>query len=280
MRSLLSAILLLPLPLVAGDLPHESGQPTPRIAIIIDDIGDREPEGRQAVNLPGPVAVAFLPHTPYAATLAREAHRQHKTVMLHLPLQATDARPLGPGGIELETTEGQFRRILARNLAAIPYVQGVNNHMGSLLTRHPGHMTWLMQSLRERDDDLFFVDSYTHRDSVAFQLARENGLRSARRDVFLDHRADPESIRHEFERLVALAKREGSAVGIGHPYPETMAFLAEVLPQVEEDYGVELVPITGLLAQSADRRAGSSASSSTSSSASSSASAVMVPGAN
>ena len=250
MRTLLVTWLLLPLASIAGDLPHESGETSAapaRIAIIIDDIGDRAIEGQQAVNLPGPVAMAFLPHTPYAAPLAREAHRQHKTVMLHLPLQATNGKALGPGGIHLETTESEFRRILDGNLASIPHVQGVNNHMGSLMTRHPGAMAWLMQALKQRSG-LFFVDSYTHKDSVALQLAAENGLPSARRDVFLDHRAEPDAIRAEFERLVALAKREGSAVGIGHPYPETMEFLASTLPQLESEHGVRLVPITELLA--------------------------------
>ena len=246
-RAFIILVASLPLPVLAGD-PAPAEDSAPRIAIIIDDIGDRVAEGKRAVSLPGPVAMAFLPHTPYAAELAREAHRRQKTVMLHLPLQATNGKALGPGGIELDTTEIEFRRILEGNLAAIPHVEGVNNHMGSLLTRHPGHMAWLMRSLRE-DHELFFVDSYTHKDSVALQLAAENGLRTTRRDVFLDNEPTPDAILAEFERLVEMARKNGHAVGIGHPYPQTMAFLAEHLPELEERYGVTLVPITELLAQ-------------------------------
>lgn len=261
----LFAILLASLPLLAlAQESAETEKPMPRIAIIIDDIGDRIIEGRQAVNLPGPVAMAFLPHTPYAASLAREAHRKQKTVMLHLPLQATNGKALGPGGIQLDTTESEFQRILATNLAAIPHVEGVNNHMGSLLTRHPGHMEWLMQALRERkqqDRELFFVDSYTHRDSVALQVAEENGLRTTRRDVFLDNDPTPEDIRAEFERLVDTARDNGQAVGIGHPYPETMAFLAAEIPELEKEYGVTLVPITELLGHPPIIPAGSAAAS-------------------
>lgn len=227
----------------------------PKIALIIDDIGDRALEGRAAVNLPGPVACAFLPHTPYAAELARLAHTNNKTVMLHLPLQATNGKALGPGGILLDTTENEFRRTLEENLKAIPHVEGVNNHMGSLLTRHPGHMGWLMQVLREHDD-LFFIDSYTHKDSVALQLAGEHQLRAIRRDVFLDHDRDPDAIRAEFERLVTVARENGHAVGIGHPYVETMEFLAETLPELEEKYGVKLVAVTELLPRRAPMAAG------------------------
>ncbi|HEX7029414.1 MAG TPA: divergent polysaccharide deacetylase family protein [Gammaproteobacteria bacterium] len=227
-------------PAVAG------GEPPPRIAIIIDDIGDRYDEGRLAATLPGPVACAFLPHTPYAAELARLAHEKGKEVLLHLPLQSLNGKALGPGAITLQTTEKAFRRILRTDLAAIPYVRGVNNHMGSLLTRHPGHMTWLMRVLAD-EGDLFFIDSYTHPGSVAFAMAREQGVRAARRDVFLDNVPERGAIAAEFRRLVAEAHERGSAIGIGHPYPETLAFLADMLPRLGEEYGVELVPVEALL---------------------------------
>lgn len=218
----------------------------PRIAIIIDDIGDRYDEGMSAIALPGPVACAFLPHTPHAAELARFAHDAGKEVLLHLPLQSLNGKALGPGAITLQTTEQEFRRILRADLDAIPHVRGVNNHMGSLLTRHPGHMTWLMSVLAERGD-LYFIDSYTHPASVAFAMAHEQGIPSARRDVFLDNVPERDAIRFQFRRLVEEARLKGSAIGIGHPYPETLAFLADVLPTLGEEFGVELVPVEALL---------------------------------
>lgn len=224
----------------------DGSETLPRIAIIIDDIGDGYEEGARAVTLPGPIACAFLPHTPYAAELARLANEKGKEVLLHLPLQSLTGKALGPGAITLETTEHEFRRILGADLAAIPHVSGVNNHMGSLLTRHPGHMTWLMRVLAERGN-LFFVDSYTHPASVALAMAREQGVRTARRDVFLDNVPARDAIAAEFRRLVDEAQARGSAIGIGHPYPETLAFLSDVLPRLREDFGVELVPVEALL---------------------------------
>src|SRR5690606_32302890 len=117
------------------------------------------------------------------------------------------------------------------NLASVPHARGVNNHMGSLITRHPGHMTWLMQSLAR--DGLFFVDSYTHPQSVALEMAREGGIPTARRDVFLDHVPEPEAIAFQFRRLVSRAKRNGQAIGIGHPSPETLEFLQAALPVLQ-----------------------------------------------
>jgi uncharacterized protein len=220
---------------------------SPRIAIIIDDIGDREAEGVRATMLDGPVALAFLPHAPYTPSLAERAHARDKEVMLHLPLQALSGKDLGPGAIMLDTSEAEFRRVLAAGLASVPHVAGVNNHMGSLLTRHPGHMGWLMDELRDRAP-MFFVDSYTAVESVAFPLATEAGVPATRRDVFLDSDPSPEQVAFQFERLLTLARTEGAALGIGHPYPATLEFLERELPRLADTHGVELVTVRALIA--------------------------------
>src|SRR5690606_12930618 len=200
----------------------------PRIAVIIDDIGDRYVEGEAAVRLPGPVALAFLPHTPHARRLAELAFQARKEVLLHLPLQAMEDKLPGPGAITLDTTEGEFRRLLEENLAAVPHAGGVNNHMGSLITRHPGHMTWLMQELSR--DGRAFVVCYPHPLAVALGVACELSVPTARRAVFPDHVAEPQAITFQFRCLEERAKREGQAIGIGQPYPESLAFLETALP--------------------------------------------------
>jgi uncharacterized protein len=220
-------------------------QAMPRIAIIIDDLGNQPVEGRRAVDLPGPVAMAFLPHTPNGRQLAVRAHAAGKEVMLHLPLQALNGDELGPGAITLDTTEEAFRRILRANLESVPHVRGVNTHMGSLLTRHPGHMSWLMDEI-VAIGGLFFVDSYTALESVALQMAAEAGVPALRREVFLDSDPDPDAIRYQFMRLVRLAQEQGQSVGIGHPYPATMDVLEDLLLRLDE-FGVELVPVEALL---------------------------------
>ena len=218
---------------------------TPRIAIIIDDVGDREADGERAVALAGPVALAFLPHAPYARPIAERAHAGGKEVLLHLPLEATSGKDPGPGAIVLDTGEAAFRRIFAADLASVPHVVGVNNHMGSLLTRHPGHMGWLMDEIRARPP-LFFVDSYTAVESVALSAAGEHGIAAARRDVFLDTDATPAAVEFQFARLLELARAHGTALGIGHPYPATLDLLERELPRLAE-HGVELVSVAELI---------------------------------
>ncbi len=222
---------------------------TARVAIIIDDMGYKYDAGRRALALPGPVSFAVLPGTPRARQFAESAHLAGKDVLLHLPLQAVGHQgPPEPGGIMLDMSRERLTATFAAALESVPYVIGVNNHRGSLLTRHPGHMRWLMEEIRARQD-LFFIDSFTTPGSVALQMAREAGVAATRRDVFLDDDPSPEAIAREFERMKRLAKRRGTVIAIGHPHRSTLALLERELPGLAEE-GIELVPISSLFGKS------------------------------
>ena len=230
----------------------------PRIAIIIDDLGHQLARGQRTIDLPGPVACAVIPHTAYSTALAERAHAAGKEVLLHLHMQSAADLPGEPealeaavelphtgGAIGLETSRSALEAILTADLADVPHSVGVNNHQGSLVTRHPGHMAWLMDALRVHGD-LFFVDSYTTAASVAYAIAQEKGVPATRRDVFLDNERSADRIAREFERLKREARAHGYAVAIGHPYPETLAFLEAELPRLAEQ-GFELVPVSELV---------------------------------
>ncbi len=223
-----------------------AAQAGPRIAIIIDDLGNLRSAADRTVRLDGPVACAVLPHTPLARYVARTAHRAGKEVLLHLPLEPVgEARSAGMGVIDLDDSRRQLSAILDADLRSVPYLDGVNNHMGSLLTRHPGHMAWLMSELRARGG-LFFVDSYTTPASVALQIARETGIPATRRDVFLDTDPSASAIEMEFGRLKLLARKHGDAVAIGHPYDETLSYLEWAIPRLESE-GIELVSVASVI---------------------------------
>ncbi|MGD8710993.1 MAG: divergent polysaccharide deacetylase family protein [Ectothiorhodospiraceae bacterium] len=219
--------------------------PPPRLAVIIDDVGNNLAEGLLAASLPAPATLAILPRTPYAVRLARAAHRAGKQVMLHQPMQSMDGEAPGPGAITLHMTRHTVLSTLRRNIASIPYVAGVNNHMGSLVTRHPGHMTWVMDELR-REGGLFFVDSRTDYRTVAELVAREEGVPVARRDVFLDNDLSPRAIAEQLHRAAQQARGQGYAIAIGHPHPQTLEVLKEQLPRLA-DAGIQLVPASRIV---------------------------------
>jgi polysaccharide deacetylase 2 family uncharacterized protein YibQ len=237
-RFLLAAAALLLVAQSTATLP-------PLVAIIIDDLGYQAGPGRRAIDLPGPLAYAILPATPRGEELARLAHERGKEVLLHLPLESVaHDGPAEPGGIVLDMSREAFSDAFSTAIASVPNAVGVSSHRGSLLTRHPGHMGWLMDEISSRGS-LFFIDSYTTHHSVALRIARESGIPAARRDVFLDHEPRRETILRELERLKTLARERGAAVAIGHPYPETLEVLEKALPALAEE-GIELVPLSQL----------------------------------
>lgn len=239
MRRRVIATLLL---ILSGTVSADSH----RVAIIIDDLGYHLANGRRAIDLPGPIAYSFLPGAPRARILAEQAHRKGKDVLLHLPMQAlAEAERREPSEIHFDMSRERLGVVFGEALHAVPHVVGVNSHRGSLLTRHPGHMRWLMEEIRAHGT-LFFVDSYTHHKSVAMQIARETGVDALKRDVFLDPDQSPETVAREFERMKELARRRGQVVAIGHPYPATLELLERELPRLEEE-GFELVSISELL---------------------------------
>jgi hypothetical protein len=234
--AILLGILAMP---ALADVP----QATPRIAIIIDDLGYGLALGLRALDLPGPVSYAVLPATPRGKALAEMAHASGKEVLLHLPLQSAIQQEIDePGGLLLDMTREQFASIFAADFTSVPHIIGVNTHRGSLLTRHPGHMAWLMEEIQLRGD-LFFVDSYTTPGSVALKLAHEAGVPAVKRDVFLDPDRAPGTVEREFRRLKKLAQLRGFAVGIGHPYPETLTLLETEIPKLAAE-GFELISIS------------------------------------
>ena len=203
---------------------------TPTLIIIIDDVGNNGPLGDRAVALPGPVTLAFLPHTPHAARLARIAAENNKGIMLHAPMANATGAALGPGALTQEMTPEELQETLAESLDSIPHVQGVNNHMGSVLTADQTAMNSIMKVVQQRG--LYFIDSLTNPLSVAESEALKAGIPTDRRDVFLDNDRSLDGLFAQFQRAMKVAERKGSAILIGHPYPETLDFLEVVLPEL------------------------------------------------
>lgn len=209
------------------------------VALIIDDLGYSAERARRALALPPPVAVAILPQTPYAERIARAAGRAQTDVIVHLPMEASGQTP---GGRMLRTdmAANRFRARVREALAAVPGAMGVNNHMGSRLTGAIEPMGWLMNELAAATQRLAFIDSRTTHRSRAAEAARSAGVAAAERDVFLDHERRPGAIERQVERWFARARREGCALAIGHPRPDTFAVLERMLPRAQ---GVERVDL-------------------------------------
>lgn len=215
-----------------------------RLAIIIDDIGYNLTLGKRTADLTGDFTLAVLPFTPHGVELAERAHQRGKEIMLHAPMSNRHNYPLGRGGLVNGMERSEFLAVLRRNLANIPYVKGVNNHMGSLLTEQVEPMGWLMEELKQRQ--LYFVDSRTSAQTQALIMAEQIQLPSRRRDVFLDDERTTTNIQFQLLRALKQASKQGTAIAIGHPYPETLAELEQLQPLLDQ-FDVQLVKASQLM---------------------------------
>ncbi|MFT4993325.1 MAG: polysaccharide deacetylase 2 family uncharacterized protein YibQ [Paraglaciecola sp.] len=217
------------------------------IALIIDDIGNKRQDA-QAFALPGEVTFSILPHKPLSKRFSLRAEQQQREVMLHIPMESLTGKALGPGGLTADMYPATIKQFLTAALLTVPNAMGVNNHMGSKLTQLTLPMSVTMDFLQQRG--LYFVDSRTTRFSKAELIAKQKGVLSTRRNVFLDHVVSHEHIDKQFQRLLRLAKKYGQAVGIAHPHPQSVQYLSENLPKLASQ-GIRLVPLSGLLHEQA-----------------------------
>ena len=218
-----------------------SGAQGAAIVLVVDDLGYHRDRGAQIVALPGPVTLALLPHAPHSAYLAHLATDHGKDVILHQPMQPTSNRLSPAGALTAHMTPSDFSATLRGNLAALPHIKGVNNHTGSLLTQQEDSMDQLMLELKR--EGLFFLDSRTTPHTVAATAAQRWDVPVLSRDVFLDNSRDPTAIDAQFRRALGIARKDGLAVIIAHPYPESIAYLNGALAALPADIELQSLSV-------------------------------------
>jgi len=232
-------------------VPEMTGAPSarsskPRVAIVIDDIGPNYRESVAAIStLPKEITLAFLPYAEQLDTLTRRARAAGHEMIVHMPMEPENMRGNNPGPDAL-TLGLAPEEIRARVIAALERMNGevgLNNHMGSRFTANAAAMQIVAEELSKRD--LLFLDSRTSPQSVGIEIAAANNLRFAGRDVFLDNEAEVDLIEIQLRTLERLARVQGQAIAIGHPYPQTIAALKAWLPGAKER-GIEIVPLSAL----------------------------------
>lgn len=216
----------------------------PRLALVIDDLGYAPPE--LVIRLcaqPVPFTVAVLPYQEHTKESATLAHDRGKEVLLHLPMEGSPGANPGPDALRVDQSEAELRGLVRKALESVPFRAGANNHMGSRLTADRVRMKWILEEFKPRK--LFFLDSRTSKDTVAYDVAHELGLPAAQRQVFLDDDKAFAEIEKQWDRALALAKRDGEAIIIGHIYPETVEALEKLIPRAKGE--IKFVKISALV---------------------------------
>jgi len=239
-------------PIVAAMEPRsEKRSASPRLAIIFDDLGyDRGP-AEALLALQYPLTVAVLPNLQYSSEIAEEAHRRGFQVMLHLPVESESEAKEEPQELRPGMSRDVVASVLDSMLQSVPHAAGVNNHQGSKGTADPALMSNLMAALAARN--LFFVDSRTTASTVAYQAALNAGVPAASRNVFLDDVETADAVRAQIELAASTAKKDGSAIAIGHPHEVTLEVVAQELPKLRAE-GIRLVFASDLTEKTATAR--------------------------
>lgn len=207
--------------------PVSSPKGAGRLAIIMDDMGNAYGPAGQVLEMKVPMTLSLFPRSSQGRRIAREAESHNLELMMHLPMEpwGYPGKNPGIGALMVSMSGEEMERMLSESFNDLPQVKGVNNHMGSRFTEDQGRMEKVMEFLAPRG--LYFVDSLTTPKSSGFRAAVRKGIRAYRRDVFLDVWKEEDKIRSQFRKLMQVARIQGNAIGICHPYPETLRLLPE-----------------------------------------------------
>lgn len=218
---------------------------SPKVAFIVDDLGYETEVAKKMIELEFPVTLSILPFLQYSTFIAEEGRKNNQEIILHLPMEPSDssANP-GPGAIKSYMSEEEIKHSVRDCILNIPYIIGANNHMGSKITENRELMEVVLKEIKEHN--LFFVDSMTTKDSIAYKVAQEIGIKSAVRSIFLDNENDMEYIKGQMFKVQEIALREGEAIAIGHSRINTFYVLKRMLPELIKT-GIEIVPVSELV---------------------------------
>ena len=225
-------------------LPKEADD-IPRIAIIIDDIGYDRQVAMDLCLLDSHLTFSVLPFSPFGLSIAEKLSAKGAQLMLHLPMEPVQYPKVnpGPGALFSSMTPDNLLAQLRKNLNQVPGVVGVNNHMGSKLTADSDKMNQIFTILKKKG--LFYIDSRTSPISQGEASARLFKLNFAQRDIFLDNFQNISYISGQFARLIKIAQKHGTAIGIGHPYKVTLEALKIELPKLKGK--IRIVPASQLV---------------------------------
>ena len=217
----------------------------PTIALIIDDIGFSRPRAKQFLELCIPLTFSILPRLKQSYSLALEIHEAGHEIMLHQPMEPINPTiDPGPGALYVGYGADRISEIMEENIFGLPYIKGVNNHMGSKFTESRNEVRKFLDVIKQTD--FFFIDSLTTSHSKAYQTAKKLQIDTARRNVFLDNRQEVSAVLYQLSHLKTIARKYGCAIGIGHPFPETAHAIGYFIRDLKRS-DVSLVPASNLI---------------------------------
>ena len=213
-------------------------KPTKKVylAVVIDDWGYTPNLIPFLEEIKFPLNIAILPELDYSRTVNIMALNAGHEILLHLPLEPLSGEKmeerLEKVTIRKDMTSEEVREVLRRFLNGLQGVKGVNNHMGSLVSKDEDKLREIFRVLKKRR--MYYLDSKVIPDSVAPKVAKEVGIRCFQRDVFIDNKDDEEYIKNQIRKGIKMARKKGYSIIIGHAKYHTLQVIKEMIPEIIE----------------------------------------------
>ena len=216
------------------------GRVKPMLAIIIDDVASQQ-QVQRILSLGMPLTISIFPPSKNAPNTDQIAKRL-EFYIIHIPLEAQDYPYPEPFTLNVDSSTAQINQRIRQIREWFPKATMMNNHTGSRFTGDDGAMDRLLTAMQRYNFN--FIDSRTTGRSVVREVGERHRMKILSRDTFLDNQQEVGYIQSQLKKAVALAKRNGQAIAIGHPHPATLEALrrsASLLKDVEVVYVNELL---------------------------------------
>lgn len=219
-----------------------------KVALLIDDFGYANDAGLLDAffkDLPFSFTISIIPGTRFGKEIAAIAHQERKQIIVHMPMEPekdfnNQYRWIILNGMSPEKIKKQVKGAIE----SVPYAQGLNNHMGSLVTSKRKLMEPVLELLKEKG--MFFVDSKTSSFSIGYSLAKDLGVKSTFNCVFLDNKRNEAYIENQFKKLIRRALHRGWVLGLGHSNMRTALTLRKMVKNCD-DRRISFVPVSEIL---------------------------------
>lgn len=214
-----------------------------RLAVCIDDAGRDLNSQRVYEGLGIPLTLAVMPNEPHTSEAAAEWKSKGMPVIIHQPMESVSGKGMEKIVIKDSMSDEQIRSLIRQSIQQIPQASGMNNHQGSKATTDKRVMKIVMSELASRN--MFFFDSATNTYTEADKAAALYHVPYARNNLFVDNSADVDAICRMIQKGAERARKNGSAIIIGHCRPNTAAAFKKMVPKLKAE-GIEFVYLSSL----------------------------------
>ena len=212
-----------------------------KVILVIDDLGIVKGISKQMIDMDVPLTLSFLPYASGISAQVNDAYAKGHDILVHVPMEPKGRADPGPHALLSSTTAQVQMTSIDYNLGQFSNYIGINNHMGSAFTEDAEAVDRLLNVIKEKG--LMVLDSKTTNKSLLEEMAYEKNIPVTNRDVFLDNVREVDYIMGQLAELERIAKRDGTALAIGHPYAQTVTALKKWIPTLAAK-GITIVPIS------------------------------------